>query len=150
MIAYLALHWPAVVIATLCALASASVGFSEILHSPDMPNYRQASWTVRMSMMAWSITLAGRAATITSGLAHGAPETFDWSAVLATTAMAIYHGALLWDTASKRLPARIWRRLDRLLYLASCGRHSSALTELTLAGAMVVAPGEHSLPPRPL
>lgn len=146
---YLAHWWPTLATAILCAFGSASVGLNEILHAPELPNYRRASLGVRLPMMAFSIALAFRSMDLFVGLWKHQPQLIGETAVLGGLTMVTYTLATLWDTASKRLPARVWRRLDRALWLASCGRHAPALTELNLQGAMVVAPRERTLPAMP-
>lgn len=118
--AYLAQWWPTVATAMICALASCAVGLTEILHGPELPNYRKAPLFVRLSMMAWSITLAFRSFDLVAGLVKGHPQEVGVTAVMAGITMLGYVYAVFWDTASKRLPARFWRHLERAVDLATC------------------------------
>ena len=137
--------WTTPLVATLCTVASCCLGLNEILHSPECPNYRRSPLWVRLSMFAWCVALFYRAADLWMGIYQGHPQYISPSAVPASVCMALCLYAMLMDTLTKRLPSRTWRRINRLLWLATCGR-KSVLTDLALRGFIVVAPNERPFP----
>lgn len=135
-------HWTTFATALICAIGSAAIGLNEILHGPDVPTFRQSPVPVRLAMQGWCFALAYRAADLAFSWWHGHPQPIGDSAVIAGLAMMACQLALLWDTLNKRLPARTWARINRILHLASCGRRGKSLAELALRGVAAIGPGE--------
>lgn len=167
-----------VTIATgLClALTSGCVGLHEILLSPDRANYPNARRLVRMLMFAWSVVLLYRSAEIISSALAPRPVYLSLGAVLGTWVLFGVQAAMLEQVLRQWLPARLQRRIQQLILIASCrhqrelrdARRSAmaavgvptrappservvgpALAELTLKGATVWGPGEKSGAPDP-
>jgi peptidoglycan/LPS O-acetylase OafA/YrhL len=147
---YLLEHWTTAAVMVCCAIGSFGLFLSEILRSPDCPNYRGAPWFVRLFMFCYGLALAYRSVVLFSELRDQKPEVFDWSAPLTGFFMAGCVLAFMVDTLNRRLSAKGWRtveRVEELLCWKPRGKRSEAMATLAMRGVKVVAPGEARLPP---
>lgn len=149
--------------------SAALIGLREVLLAPDRPNYPNAERRLRLAMFVLSAALLYQGADQACKAFAAQPHLNQPASVVLATAWFACSALELERTTRQWLPARIQRRFQRLMHLASCGAAwgvkrartaaagavygptqpvpssssvGTALAALLIEGATVVAPGE--------
>lgn len=112
--------WVTIYVGVMCLAISACVGLKQILLGPYAPNYPSARPGTRLAMFVLSAFMLMRGSDLLLSVANGQAQLLAPISVLPSTGLAAYFAVQLAEILHQRLPASMWRRVDRAVQIATC------------------------------
>lgn len=128
----------------LILLGAVELALIERMLGPDSERFPCATPWMRWSIKVYALMLAVRAFEVVAAMYHGETLGLTRTQMLTGMAFATCNTSLFILMVRGRMPAEVWRRLERKMIrtrrLANAGPHGDALATLASRGVQVIPP----------